>query len=83
MAKIAVFGVKTTITTAEVVAKASITTASIVRDLLIKKPIYLLTYPLRRYSENREIMKRLEMVQINEEERQSLIKNCELALKEP
>lgn len=50
MAKVAIFGVKTTVNTAGIVAKASITSASLITDLLIRKPIYLLTYPFRRYS---------------------------------
>lgn len=53
VSKVAVFGVDTGLSAAKMITRAGIETASLAADLIIKKPIYLLCYPFKKYSQNK------------------------------
>ncbi len=64
VSKVAVFGVDTGLSAAKMISRAGVETVSLAADLIIKRPIYLLSYPFKKYSQNKELMQKLELARI-------------------
>ena len=59
MARVSLFGVNAGVATVKTTYGVVTTTASIATDILIKKPIYLLSYPFRRHSNDKQMQQML------------------------
>ena len=64
LTRVSLFGVSAGVTTVKATYSVAKTTASVATDVLIKKPIYLLSYPFRRHSTEKEVQQMLELCKL-------------------
>ena len=59
LSKIGIFGVNVGAATVKATCGVAKTTVDVAADILIKKPIYILSYPFRRKSQTKEVKEML------------------------
>ena len=59
LSKIGIFGVNAGAATVKAACGVAKTTVDVATDILIKKPIYILSYPFRRKSQEKEVKEML------------------------
>ena len=62
LSKISLFGLMGGMTSIKYTAKTVKTTGQIATEIFITKPIYILSYPFRKYAQNKQINEQIEMI---------------------
>lgn len=83
LGRLSLFGVGVGVQTAKMAYGATKTTVQVATDVLIRKPIYLLSYPFRKTANDKEVMEMVEMCRFQQSELNKCRKIYSQSAKQP